>query len=98
LVEVDLHEVDLHEVDRHEVDISEIDLPECDLPEKDLLNKALQKNDWNLPERKSKNKSPLSVEKKERLRHGLNSLGTAAYLCKIDGDLVQAAHLFDAPI
>ncbi|MBP9094581.1 matrixin family metalloprotease [bacterium] len=87
-------EVDLHEVDLHEVDISEIDLPECDLPEKDLLNKALQKNDWNLPERKSKNKSPLSVEKKERLRHGLNSLGTAAYLCKIDGDLVQAAHLF----
>ncbi|MFA7335993.1 MAG: matrixin family metalloprotease [Candidatus Obscuribacterales bacterium] len=77
-----------------EFDLDEIDLSELDLLKNHLQSNHLQQNDLTELERKSKVRSPLSLEKKERLLRGLNSLGTAAYLCKVDGDLVQAAHLF----
>ncbi len=66
-----------------EVDLSVVDWSVVDWSVVDL-NK-ISPNDKQLK---------LTTEQREKLLHGLNSLGVAAYLCKVDGDLVQAAHLF----
>ncbi|MFA6559772.1 MAG: tetratricopeptide repeat protein, partial [Candidatus Obscuribacterales bacterium] len=63
-----------------------------------MLEVDLSVVDWSVVDltkiSHSDKKSKLTTEQREKLLHGLNSLGVAAYLCKVDGDLVQAAHLF----
>lgn len=64
--------------------IVETDLNETDLSETNL-------NHADLKGAMASNITPAS---EKRIARGLNSLITAAYLCKIDGNLSQAAHLF----
>ncbi len=79
MVEIDLREVDLQELELQEIDRQKINLQDKTAAELESRAEA---------------RSSLSAEKKERLLRGLNSLGIAAYLCRVDGDLSQAAHLF----
>ncbi|MBA4078787.1 MAG: hypothetical protein C0508_27410, partial [Cyanobacteria bacterium PR.023] len=94
-------ETDLNETDLNETDLNETDLNETDLNETDLNETSLHETDWRQSDlEKSKQMvkgamaSNITPASEKRIARGLNSLITAAYLCKIDGDLSQAAHLF----
>ncbi len=74
---------------------------ETDLNQTDLNETDLKGADWRqLDSKKSKQMvkgamaSNITPASEKRIARGLNSLITAAYLCKIDGNLSQAAHLF----
>jgi len=74
-------ETDLNETDLNETDLSEADWRQSDLKKsKEMVKGAMA--------------SKLTPASEKRIARGLNSLITAAYLCKIDGNLSQAAHLF----
>ena len=74
-------ETDLNETDLNETDLSEADWRQSDLKKsKELVKGAMASN--------------ITPASEKRIARGLNSLITAAYLCKIDGNLSQAAHLF----
>jgi hypothetical protein len=94
MVEIDLGEVDLQALEMQEIDRQEIDRQEIDRQEIDLQRINLHDSTAAELESQPEAGRSLSAEKKERLLRGLNSLGIAAYLCKVDGDLSQAAHLF----
>ncbi|CAN5235178.1 hypothetical protein BH11CYA1_BH11CYA1_32630 [soil metagenome] len=84
LVEVDLNEIDWSELGLNEPVTNKLD-------SKKVKIEILSGQKDAPPAKATVN---LTLEKKARLLHGLNSLVVAAYLCKVDGDLVQAAHLF----
>ena len=81
IVETDLNKTDLNETDLNETSLKETDWRQSDLKQsKQMVKGAMASN--------------ITPASEKRIARGLNSLITAAYLCKIDGDLSQAAHLF----
>lgn len=79
------------ESDLNETDLNEADLKEADLSETDLSQSGVKKSKQIVKDAMTSKLTPAS---EKRIARGLNSLITAAYLCKIDGNLSQAAHLF----
>ncbi len=74
-----------------ETDLNQTDLNQTDLKEPDWRQSDLKDSKPMVKGAMASNITPAS---EKRIARGLNSLITAAYLCKIDGNLSQAAHLF----